>query len=111
MLDFNQALDTKTKSPSVSLSTQDALLQIGERLRIARLRRRQTAGSVAQRIGVSLSTYKRMELGGEGIAVGALFEALALFGFSSQLFALGDPALDQQGEAYDAVHRPRRGRH
>lgn len=111
MIDFEavDAIDSGRKSVAVSPVVEGALQQLGARLRTARLRRKETVASTAERIGVSVSTYKRLEAGAEGVAVGAYFEALNLFGFASQLYALADPALDRQGEAHDQMNRSKRG--
>ncbi|WP_159918323.1 helix-turn-helix transcriptional regulator [Pantoea sp. 18069] len=112
MINFDDAdvLDTSSKAVRISSGTESALVQLGYRLRVARLRRRDTTETVAHRIGVSRSTYKRMESGSEGVSIGAYFEALNYFGFSSQLFALGDPALDSIGLAYENMSRAKRGK-
>lgn len=107
--DASDVMDTSRKAVKISPGMEGALKQLGHRLRVARLRRRDTAEAVAQRIGVSRSTYKRMEAGSEGVSIGAYFEALDYFRFTPQLYALGDPALDSLGLAYEDMSRAKRG--
>jgi len=39
-----------------------------------------------------------------------LLEVLSYYGFSDQLFSLGDPGRDEVGKRMDALRRPARGR-
>jgi len=43
------------------------------------------------------------------VAIGLLFEAMVVYGFTEQLFELADPDLDVEGAARDAARRPRHG--
>ncbi len=57
-----------------------ALKEIGQAIRIARLRRRQSAADVAARVGVSLPTFRKLEHGDPTVSLGAFATAAWLLG-------------------------------
>lgn len=61
----------------------------GDRLRLARLRRRISATTFAERIGVSRDTLHRLEKGDPNIALGTYAKALRVLGLDRDLDALG----------------------
>jgi transcriptional regulator with XRE-family HTH domain len=73
-----------------------ALLTLGERLALARLRRRESQKQWAARLGVSVPTLIRMERGDPSVRMGVYATALWLAGMSGDLADLADPAKDQQ---------------
>ena len=73
-----------------------ALLTLGERLALARLRRRESQKQWAARLGVSVPTLIRMERGDPSVRMGVYATALWLAGMSGDLANLADPARDQQ---------------
>lgn len=76
----------KTISPL--LPTTDALLRdFGERLHLARLRRKLTAKQVAQRAGMAPMTLRAVERGGAGVTIGAYLAVMQILGLESD-FAL-----------------------
>lgn len=62
----------------------------------------------AQRTGISRQTWRRLEAGEPSASLGLMFEAMAIYGFSHQLFDLADPELDLEGQAQDAARRPKK---
>ena len=61
------------------------LAALGERLRLARLRRAIAASLFAERMGVSRETLRRLEKGDPTIAIGTYARALRVLGLDSDL--------------------------
>ncbi len=78
------------KETSALLPKYERLLaDLGENLRLARLRRRLSAEQVAERAGVSRSTLHLMENGSAGSSLGKLVQVLAVLGLEQDLSAVG----------------------
>jgi transcriptional regulator with XRE-family HTH domain len=58
----------------------EALRLLGERIRVARRRRRWTVEDLAERIGASHGTVTKLERGDPGVRIGTVFEAAVLLG-------------------------------
>lgn len=71
-----------------------ALQTLGERLSLARLRRRESQRQWAARLGVSAPTLIRMEKGDPTVSMGVYASALWLLGLADGLPELADPAKD-----------------
>jgi transcriptional regulator with XRE-family HTH domain len=65
------------------------LADLGENLRLARLRRKLSAEQVAERAGVSRSTLHLLENGSTGTSLGKLVQVLAVLGLEQDLSAVG----------------------
>jgi transcriptional regulator with XRE-family HTH domain len=61
---------------------------LGDRIRLARLRRRISAMSFAERVGVSRDTLHRLEKGDSTIALGTYVKALRVLGLDRDLDAI-----------------------
>jgi len=84
-------------SPSLSGLPQlavKALSELGERLALARLRRKQSQRAWAQRLGVSVPTLASMERGEPGVSMGVYATALWMIGRAGALPDLADPQQD-----------------
>jgi transcriptional regulator with XRE-family HTH domain len=88
----------------------DALLRLGRRIRVARLRRNLRIEDLAARVGVSRFTIAAIEAGKPGVSVAACFGALWALGLDEPLRELADPDRDEEGKALESVRRPRRAR-
>lgn len=64
------------------------LAALGERMRLARMRRRITAELFSERMGVSRETLRRLEKGDPGIAVGTYMRALRVLGLDGDIDGL-----------------------
>lgn len=87
-----------------------ALKEIGQAIRIARLRRRQSAADVAARVGVSLPTFRKLEHGDPTVSLGAFATAAWLLGLLPGVQDAVRPESDVQAAAMEAARAPRRGR-
>lgn len=74
-------------------SVDELLQQFGERLRLARLRRRLPAKQVAERAGMSPMTLRSLERGGSGVTMGAYLAVMQVLGIERdiELLASADP--------------------
>ena len=74
-------------------ATEQLLQQLGERLRLARLRRQLTAKQVAERAGMALMTLRSVERGGSGVTIGAYLAVMQVLGVERDLaqLAQADP--------------------
>lgn len=61
------------------------LAELGENLRLARLRRQLSADLVSERAGISRSTLHLMEKGSAGTSLGKLLQVLVVLGLESDL--------------------------
>lgn len=70
-------------------STEELLCQFGDRLHVARLRRRLSAKQVAERAGMSPMTLRSLERGGSGVTMGAYLSVMQVLGIEQDLNLLG----------------------
>src|ERR1700680_2018439 len=82
----------RTVSPLLP-STNELLRRLGERLRLARLRRRLSAKHVAARAGMAPMTLRSVERGGSGVTMGAYLAVMQVLGVETdlELLAQADP--------------------
>jgi transcriptional regulator with XRE-family HTH domain len=71
----------------------ELLRQLGERLRLARLRRRLPARQVSERAGMAPMTLRSIERGGSGVTIGAYVAVMQVLGIEEDLdlVAKADP--------------------
>lgn len=72
-------------TPTLFPSATRQLASLGERLRLARLRRRYSAESVAKRAGVARATLYRVEKGDAGVSLATYASVLRVLGLQGDL--------------------------
>jgi hypothetical protein len=76
-------------------ATVAAIEKLGADLAVARLRRKESLKTWAQRMGVSVPTLQRLEAGDPGVGIGIVVTALWLIQRDGALTQLAPPELDQ----------------
>jgi hypothetical protein len=76
-------------------ATVAAIEKLGADLAVARLRRKESLKTWAQRMGVSVPTLQRLEAGEPGVGIGIVATALWLIQRDGALAQLAAPELDQ----------------
>ena len=77
-----------SKAPVVFPQEQRLLAQLGERLRLARLRRKLSNAAVAGRAGISRTSLYKVEAGDPGATMGSYLRVLAALGLEGDLDSL-----------------------
>ena len=86
----------------------EQVTQLGQRIRLARLRRGWSIAELAEKAGINRNTLTALELGRPGTAVGVSFTVLWALGLDTSLNAVADPDNDLHGKALEASRRPAR---
>ena len=76
-------------------ATVAAIEKLGADLAVARLRRKESLKTWAQRMGFSVPTLQRLEAGDPGVGIGIVVTALWLIQRDGALAQLAAPELDQ----------------
>ena len=76
-------------------ATARAIEKLGADLAVARLRRKESLKTWAQRMGVSVPTLQRLEAGDPGVGIGIVATALWLIQRDGELGRLAAPEHDQ----------------
>lgn len=86
------------------------LEKLGTDIGRARRRRRLTEAMMAERLGVSLSTYRRLEGGDPAAGIGLYAMALFVLGLDAPFANLADAGQDELGLLMEADQLPKRVR-
>jgi transcriptional regulator with XRE-family HTH domain len=95
---------------TVSPSTVRVLKRLGSHISLARRRRRWSQKDMAEQIGASVSTVRRLESGDPGIALQHLVGVMVAFGEMDQLNNLLDTSRDTVGLLLQDGELPKRVR-
>jgi DNA-binding XRE family transcriptional regulator len=95
--------------PTLEVTT--ALQQLGENIRLARVRRRLGQAEAAQASGITRKTLYALEHGAPGVAIGVVLTVLWKLGLLNTAAGLADPATDEHGKILEAARRSKRVRH
>lgn len=87
-----------------------SLVKLGADIARARRRRRLTLAMMAERMGVGVNTYARIERGDGSVAMGAYAMALFVLGFGPALGEVADVRRDDIGLQLDEAQLPKRVR-
>lgn len=86
----------------------ERVVQLGQRIRVARIRRGWSVADLASKAGINRNTLTALEFGKPGTAVGACFTVLWALGLDKSLDMVADPDGDLHGKALEASRRPTR---
>jgi transcriptional regulator with XRE-family HTH domain len=89
-------------------AVETALREVGQAIRVARIRRRQSAQDFASRLAVTLPTLRKLERGDPGVAVATFVSALWLIGLLDRLRELARPETDVLGNMLETSRLPKR---
>ena len=90
------------------MQVAEQVIQLGQRIRISRLRRGWSVAELASKAGINRNTLTALELGKPGTAVGGCFTVLWALGLDRTLDGVADPDADLHGKALEAARRPAR---
>ena len=93
---------------AIPLHVSERVAQLGQRIRVARIRRGWSVVDLASKAGINRNTLTALELGKPGTAIGVCFTVLWALGLEKSLDSLADPDGDVHGKALEAARRPTR---
>jgi transcriptional regulator with XRE-family HTH domain len=93
------------------LAVRDGARRIGERVALARKRRRLTLRELASKAGISYDTARAVEAGNLQTGLGAYLAALWAMGLEAEFEAIADPERDDEGKQLELTRLPQRVRH
>ncbi len=94
--------------PAIFPAQRRQLMALGERLRLARKRRRLSAVLMAERVGISRDTLNRVEKGDPAVSLGIYLRVLRVLGLDTDLDLLGkDDVLGRKLQDMELDRGPR----
>jgi transcriptional regulator with XRE-family HTH domain len=93
---------------AIPVQAAEHVTQVGQRIRLARIRRGWSVADLASKAGINRNTLTALELGKPGTAIGVCFTVLWALGLDKALAAVADPDTDSHGKALEASRRPTR---
>lgn len=98
-------------APPLPLPVKRALAKLGQDIRSARLRRRITTTTMAERAFITRMTLRKVERGDAGVSLGIYATIMFVLGLTSRLADLADARSDEVGLQLEEEHLPKRVRH
>jgi transcriptional regulator with XRE-family HTH domain len=92
-------------------AVKEGARHLGERLALARKRRRLTLRDLASRAGISYDTARAAEAGNLQTGLGAYLAMLWAMGLESEIVSFIDPERDEEGKQLELAQLPQRIRH
>ncbi len=99
------------KSTTAPFEVAQAIKVLGERIRLARVRRRMSQDELARACQIARRTLYGIESGASGIAIGHVYAVLWTLGLLSTTDRIADPDADEHGKTLDAARQAQRVRH
>ncbi len=93
---------------SIPPQVSERVTLLGQRIRVARIRRGWSVLDLARKAGVNRNTLTALELGKPGTSIGVCLTVLWVLGLEKSLDAVADPDTDVHGKALEASRRPTR---
>ena len=98
-------------APPLPLIVKRALAKLGQDIRSARVRRRITTTTMAQRAFITRMTLRKVERGDPGVSLGIYATVLFVLGLTPRLADLADARSDEVGLQLEEEYLPKRIRH
>ena len=96
------------KRPKLLPKEKRILENLGENIKLARLRRKLTAEQVADRANISRKTLWHIEKGSEHISIGMVLQVLSVLGFKNELAEIAkDDLLGRKLQDMDLITKKR----
>jgi transcriptional regulator with XRE-family HTH domain len=98
-------------TPPLPLPVKRALAKLGQDIRNARLRRRITTTTMAERAFITRMTLRKVERGDPGVSLGIYATVMFVLGLTPRLADLADSRADEVGLQLEEERLPKRVRH
>jgi transcriptional regulator with XRE-family HTH domain len=95
-------------TPPLPLPVKRALAKLGQDIRSARLRRRITTTTMAERAFITRMTLHKVELGNPGVSLGIYATVMFVLGLTPRIADLADARADDVGLQLEEEHLPKR---
>jgi transcriptional regulator with XRE-family HTH domain len=97
-------------TPPLPLPVKRALAKLGQDIRSARLRRRITTTTMAERAFITRVTLRKVEQGNPGVALGIYATIMFVLGLTPRIADLADTRSDEVGLQLEEERLPKRVR-
>ncbi|GHU70842.1 hypothetical protein FACS189413_11740 [Bacteroidia bacterium] len=98
----------KSKNTNYNLKQRNILDRLGENIKLARLRRKFSTRSLAERSGVAVSTLVNIENGSPSVSLGNYLQVLTVLRLEDDLLLIADKdPIGRQIQDTELVHKKR----